>query len=59
MDTIDLRNLVKDCGSEPTRHKGCQTGRLRCKATIRACRCRSSGISRISVRRAWRENATW
>ena len=29
MDTIDLRNLVRDCRSEPTRHKAGHAGRIR------------------------------
>ena len=29
MDTIDFRNLARDCRSEPTRHKGGHAGRLR------------------------------
>ena len=29
VDTIGLRNLDRDCGSEPTHHKGGHAGRLR------------------------------
>lgn len=29
MDTIDLRNLARDCGSEPSPHKGGHAKRLR------------------------------